>query len=83
MIQKVKKALKLLETKKPDDMLGSDEIMKMGVIVDTKLQPSQFTLYRLIKNKKLDAINISTGKASRYFVKVKNLKAYLKSTYNL
>jgi hypothetical protein len=80
MIKKVKKVLKQL---KPSELYGTDEIMEMGVIVNTKLEPSSFTLYRLIKSGKIPALNMGTGKASRYFVKGADLRQYLKDTYKL
>ena len=80
MIAKVKRALGTL---KDDKLYSPDDIQKLGVIVNTKLEPSLFTVYRLIRSGKLPAVNIGTGGASRHFIKGAALKAYLKSTYKL
>lgn len=80
MIAKIKKVLARLTD---DKLYSPEEIKKLGVIVDTKLEPSLFTIYRLIKNKKLPAVDIGTGRSSRHFVKGFDLKDYLKKTYKL
>jgi hypothetical protein len=76
----LKKALKKLEDGK---LYSTEDIFKMGVIVNTKLEPSMFTLYRLIKNGKLSAVDVGAGQHSRHFVKGEELKRYLKETYKL
>lgn len=80
MIEKIQKAIKSL---KDDKLYSTEEIIELGVIVNTKLQPSMFTVYRLIKNGKLKAVDIGTGGASRHFVKGSDLKEYLKATYKI
>lgn len=83
MIEKVKKALAKI---KDTELYSPEDILKMGVIVNSKLEPSHFTLYRLIRNGKLKAVNMSTGSSSRhvrYFVKGAELKSYLKLTYSV
>ena len=80
MIDKIKKAIAAI---KGDKLYSTDEINEMGVIVNTKLEPSSFTLYRLIKNGKLPAVDIGTGSSARHFVKGSDLKKYLQETYKL
>ena len=80
MIEQVKKALKKIQD---DKLYSPEDIFEMGVIMNTKLVPSVFSVYRLIKSKKLQAVNIGTGTKSRHFVKGSDLKQYLKSTYQL
>lgn len=83
MIDKVKKAIKKI---KPDELYSPEDIHKFGVVVNTKLEPSVFTIYRLIgngKDGKLPSVNIGTGSKSRHFVKGADLIKYLKETYQL
>lgn len=80
MIEKVKAAYAKI---KDGTLYSTDDINDMGVIVNTKLQPSPFTVYRLIKNGKLPAVDIGTGSSARHFVKGADLKKYLKETYKL
>lgn len=80
MIDKVKNALKKLKDGK---LYSSDDVHKMAVIVNTKLQPSSFTFYRLVESGKLPAVNLGAGAHTRLFVKGEDLKKYLKDTYKL
>lgn len=80
MIEIVKKALKKIVD---DKLYSPEDIFAMGVIVNTKLVPSAFTVYRLIKSQKLPTVNIGTGSKSRHFVKGADLKQYLKATYKI
>ena len=80
MIESIKKAIKKI---KDDSLYSPEDICKMGVIFNTKLEPSLFTVYRLIKNKKLAAVDTGAGKHSRHFVKGADLKKYLTATYKL
>ena len=80
MIEDIKKAIKKI---KDGTLYSTEDIHKLGVIVNTRLEPSMFTLYRLIKNEKLSAINMGTGKHSRHFVKGEDLKKYLRETYKI
>ena len=72
------------KTRKIDDnaMLNPKQIEKMELVLNTKLEPSVFTLYRLIKSGKLKAINLGTGGESRYLVKGRDLKKFLSERYN-
>lgn len=80
MIEKLKKAIKKI---KDDDLYSPEKIHGLGVIVNTKLKPSMFTVYRLIKSGKLSAVDFGAGKHSRHFVKGVDLKKYLVKTYKL
>lgn len=80
MIKHVTKVLKKIDN---DALYSPEQIHDMGVIVNTKLEPSLFTLYRLIRNGKIPAVDIGTGGSSRHFVKGKDLKAYLEETYKI
>jgi len=80
MIDELKKAVGKL---KNDELYSTEAIFELGVIVNTKLQPSMFTVYRLIKNGKLPAVDVGAGKHSRHFVKGVDLKKYLTETYKL
>ena len=80
MIEKLKKAIKKI---KDDDLYSPEDIFELGVIVNTKLEPSMFSVYRLIKNGKLPAVDAGAGKHSRHFVKGADLKKYLVKTYKL
>lgn len=77
--------LKKLENKinkiKDTDLLSVDQIVSLGVVLNTKLEPSPFTLYRWIKRGQLQAMNMGTGKSSRYFVRGKDLKTFLLNRY--
>lgn len=57
------------------------EILAMGVIVNTELKPSVFTIYRLIDSGKLPAMDLSAGKKPQYQVKGKDLKKFLAERY--
>jgi len=75
---------KLIEkVKRIDDeaMLNPEQVLKMGVIVNTKLEPSNFSFYRMMKRGEIAYINLGTQKAPRYFVKGKDLKAFLLKRY--
>ena len=80
MIEAIKKAIKKINA---DDLYSPEDIHKLGVIMNTKLEPSMFTVYRLIKNGKLPAVDVGAGKHSRHFVKGADLKKYLLETYKL
>ena len=80
MMEAIKKAVAKL---KDDELYSPEDINKMGVIVNTKLESSIFTVYRLIKNGKLPAVDVGAGKHSRHFVKGADLKKYLQETYKL
>ncbi len=80
IIEKIKKAMNRL---KDDELYSTETIVDLGLIVNTKLQPSMFTVYRLIKSGKLPAVDMGAGKHSRHFIKGKDLKKYLKDTYKI
>lgn len=65
------------------EMLSVQEIHEMGVIVDTKLEPSRFSLYRIIKRGELKAVNLGGSGAPRYFVEGKDLKRFLCERYSI
>lgn len=80
IIEKIKKEIAGIKDRK---LYTPAEILKMGVITDTNFKPSLFTFYRLCKSGKLKSVDKSTGKSPRYFVKGKDLKQYVASTYGL
>jgi len=59
------------------------DILEMGVVIDTNLKPSIFTVYRLIKSGKLKAVDLGTGSVAKYKVKGKDLKKFLCERYQL
>lgn len=80
MIKKLQKTIKKI---KDDDLYSTEDVLALGVIVNVKLEPSILAFYRLIKNGKLEAVDIGAGKHKRYFVKGLELKRYLVETYKL
>lgn len=80
MISEVKAVIKKIDD---DRLYKLKEIVDMGVIVNTKLEPSLFTVHRLIKSGKLKAVDLGTGTLSYRMVKGADLKSYLKETYQL
>lgn len=74
---------KKIEAIKGDKMMTPNEIVDLGLVLNTKLQPSMFTVYRLIKSGKLPAANLGNGAVPRFMVKGSDLKKYLKERYNI
>lgn len=66
-----------------DALFDPKKVVKMRVVVNTQMKASVFTLYRLIKSGKLKSTNIGTGAKPRYFIKGKDLKAFLIDRYQL
>ena len=80
MLNKIKRKLNKIEDEK---LYSPNEILKMGVIIDTSGKPSVFSIYRLIKRGLIETVNVSTGNLPRYLIKGKNLKNFIKTRYNL
>lgn len=80
MIEKIKRKIKTL---KPDELYSPSTITDMGLIVNTKLVPSIFTVHRLIRTGQLPAVDMGAGKHARHFVKGKDLIKFLKETYQI
>lgn len=76
----IKKKIKEI---KNTELLSAPEIIKLGLITDTNLKPSLFSLYRIIKNGQLKAVNMGNGNVKRYFVEGKDLKRFLVKRYQL
>lgn len=74
---------KLVEAIDDNVLLNPKRVIEMGVVVNTKLIPSVFTFYRLIKRGQLKAVNLGSGGSPRYFVKGRDLKAFLTDRYQL
>lgn len=74
----IKRRLSEIEDEK---MYSPNEIIDQKLVIDTMLKPSVYTLYRHIKRGVVPAVNLGTESAPRYFVKGKDLKAYLKKRY--
>jgi hypothetical protein len=66
-----------------DKLYSIDDIMKMGLIVDGSLQPARWRVYRLIRSKELEGVNMGKGYNSRWFVKGKHLRAYVSKLLRL
>ena len=79
MMETIKKAMTKIEDGK---LYSPEDIHELGVILNTKLEPSMFTVYRLIKNGKLPAVNIGAGAHSRHFVKGEDLRSTSKRHTN-
>ena len=82
-VSNIKDALAKIADINDDALFEPNKIVKMNLVVNTKLVPSVFTLYRLIKSGKLKAVTLGTGDAPRYFVKGKDLKKFLSNCYQL
>ena len=75
----------IAKIKRIDDeaLLSPSHILKMGILLNTKLEPSVFSFYRMIKRGEIKSVNLGTEKAPRYYVKGSDLKKYLLKRYNL
>ena len=82
-ISDIQDALAKIADINDDALFEPNKIVKMKLVVNTKLVPSVFTLYRLIKSGKLKSITLGTGGAPRYFVKGGELKKFLSNCYQL
>lgn len=80
MIKEIKRKLAKVEN---DELYSANAIADMGLILDSKLQPSRFRVYRLIRNGKLAAVNMGDGGNPKYFVKGKDLKEYVNTILRL
>lgn len=79
MIDEIKQKLDTID----DNALYSPkQVLDFGVITNTKLEPSVFTFYRLIKRGQLKAVNLGSGGSPRYFVKGKDLRDYICERYD-
>ena len=65
-----------------DIMLNPEQVLKMGIVLNTKLKPSTYSFYRILKRREIKSINLGTEKAPRYFVKGKDLKEFLLKRYD-
>lgn len=79
-MDKIKKNIKKIED---THMYGAPEILALGLIVDTTMRPSRFTLYRFIRSGALRAVNLSAGTSPRYVVSGKDLREFVSKRYNL
>lgn len=79
-MQKIRKQINKI---KDDELFSPEDVIKMGVVVNTKLVPSVFTLYRLVKRGQLKVINLGSGGSPRYFVKGADLKEFLRERYQI
>lgn len=65
-------------------MYSPGEIERLGLIVDSNLEPSQFTVYSFIRAGKLQAFNASPlSKVPRYQVQGDVLKKFVQDIYQL
>lgn len=80
VIENIKQEIKKVDD---NDLLSPTQIENRGLILNTKLEPSKFSVYALIKQGKLKAIDLGTGGAPKYYVKGEDLKAHLKKYYKI
>jgi hypothetical protein len=74
---------KQIESIDDNAMFTPKQITELGVVINTKLVPSVFTFYRLIKRGQLKPTNLGSGGSPRYFVKGKDLKEFLGARYQI
>lgn len=80
MIEEITKKLKTIDD---NAMYSPKQVLDFGVVTNTKLEPSVFTFYRLIKRGQLNATNLGSGGSPRYFVKGKNLRDFIEKRYDI
>ena len=80
MLEEIKKQIESIDD---SALFNPQQVVKLGVVTNTKLVPSVFTFYRLIKRGQLKAVNLGSGGSPRYFVKGKDLKNFLAERYQL
>ena len=75
----------IAKIKKIDDsvMLNPNQILKMGIMLNAKLEPSECLFYRTLKRGEIKSMNLGTVKSPRYFVNGKDLKEFLLKRYNV
>jgi len=83
MLNKIEDKIKEIKEINDDALFSPQAIVALGVVLNTKLVPSVFTFYRLVRSGKLKAVNLGSGDAPRYFVKGKDLKNFLAERYQL
>lgn len=66
---------------RPNKVYTTQEITRMGVVLNSRGEASAFTLYRLINSGQIPAKNLSIGKVPRYVVQGRDLRAYLFKRY--
>lgn len=74
---------KQIESIDDNALFNPKQVIELGVVVNTKLVPSVFTFYRLIKRGQLKAVNLGSGGSPRYFVKGRALKEFLAERYQI
>ena len=81
VINKIKERLQEVED---NELYRPQEIEDIGVILNTKQEASKYTIYRLIKNGELEALNLNSGGVKpKYFIKGKDLKEFVKKRYKI
>ena len=78
----LKKIIAKVKKIKDKELLSANQILDLGVILNTKLEPSPYQFYRMLKRKQIKSINLGTEKAPRYFVYGKDLKEFLLKRYS-
>lgn len=69
-----------LKVVKDGDMYSPDQIVRLGVVLNIKFEPSLDRVYRLIKRGLLPATNLGDLQA-RFFVKGKDLREFAEKRY--
>lgn len=80
MFKKIKNNLKKIVN---NELYSPKQITDLGLIVNTEIKPSIFTIYRLIKTGQIKTVNLSTGKLPQYRIKGKDLKEFVEKRYKL
>lgn len=81
MLKEIQTKLKKVNSEKT---YSPQEICEMGLVKNTKGEPSIFTVYRLIKSGKLKAIDLATGEVRpRYAVKGSQLIEFVETRYKI
>lgn len=77
----IKNKLKKIDDEK---LYSVAEVNAFGLILNTNLEPSVFSIYRLIENKVLPTVDMSTGGSKRRpFIKGKDIRALVMKRYKL
>jgi len=80
MIEKIRRTVQRID---PKAMYSPEQITEMGVILDSKLQVSRFKIYALIREGKIESVNLGAGGNPRYYVKGADLKKYVKTVFKI
>lgn len=80
MLDKIKRNLKKVDD---NELYSPKQIAEMGLILNTEIKSSVFTIYRLIRKGLIKTINVSSGDLPQYKISGKDLRGFIKKRYNL